>query len=84
MNQAAALNVGFLAEPLSSEATEKLLSYRNEMDDLHFHHREIYWLCRMKQTDSPFAKAGLEKIVKAKVTIRGINTVRKLAGKYTL
>ena len=84
MNQAAALNVGFLAEPLSSEATEKLLSYRNEMDDLHFHHREIYWLCRMKQTDSPFDNVGFEKITKTKATFRGINTVRKLAGKYTL
>jgi uncharacterized protein (DUF1697 family) len=84
MEAAVALNVGFLAEPLSTEASEKLLTYRNEMDDLHIHQREIYWLCRMKQTDSPFAKAGLEKIIKTKATARGINTVRKLAAKYSI
>ncbi|HEX4947520.1 MAG TPA: DUF1697 domain-containing protein [Blastocatellia bacterium] len=79
---AMALNVGFLAAPLSREAADKLLSYRNEMDDLHLHGREVYWLCRMKQTESPFAKAGFEKIVKTKATFRGVNTVRKLAAKY--
>ncbi len=82
MNTAVALNVGFLAEPLNREASEKLLTYRNEIDDLHIHNREIYWLCRMKQTDSPVGKIGVEKIIKTKTTVRGINTVRKLAAKY--
>ncbi|MFN7927066.1 MAG: DUF1697 domain-containing protein [Blastocatellia bacterium] len=82
MQAALALNVGFLAEPLSREASEKVLTYRNAMDDLHLQGREIYWLCRMRQTESPFAKAGFEKIVKVKATFRGLNTVRKLAAKY--
>ncbi len=82
MQTATALNVGFLAEPLSEEATKNLLAYRNDMDNLHVHHREVYWLCRMKQTDSPFAKKGFEKIAKTKATFRGVNTVRKLATKY--
>lgn len=82
MNAAMALNVGFLAEPLSRELADKLLAYRNAMDDLHVQGREVYWLCRMKQTESPFAKAGFEKITKTKVTFRGVNTVRKLAAKY--
>ena len=82
MNAALALNIGFLAEPLSREALDKLFTYRNEMDDLHVQGREVYWLCRMKQTESPFAKAGFEKITKTKATFRGVNTVRKLAAKY--
>ena len=82
MTAAAALNVGFLSEPLSAEATKILMTYRNDMDDLHVHDREVYWLCRMKQTDSPFAKKGFEKIVKTRATFRGVNTVRKLAAKY--
>lgn len=82
MTAAMALNVGLLAEPLSREATEKLLTYRNAMDDLHVQGREVYWLCRMKQTESPFSKAGFEKITKTKATFRGVNTMRKLATKY--
>jgi uncharacterized protein (DUF1697 family) len=82
MEAASAVNIGFLAEPLSVEATEKLLAYRNEMDDLHLHNREVYWLCRMKQIDSPFGKAGFEKITKTKATFRSITTLRKLAAKY--
>lgn len=82
MNAAAALNVGFLREPLGREAAEKLLTYRSALDDLHCHGREVYWLCRMKQTESPFAKAGFEKVTKTKATFRGVNTVRKLAAKY--
>ena len=82
MQTATALNVGFLAEPLSEEATKNLFAYRNDMDDLHVNNREVYWLCRMKQTDSPFAKKGFEKIVKTKATFRGVNTVRRLAAKY--
>lgn len=82
MNAAMVLNVGFLAEPLSREVAEKLMTYRNAMDDLHVQGREVYWLCRMKQTESPVAKAGFEKITKTKATFRGVNTVRKLAAKY--
>ncbi len=84
MNTAAALNVGFLAEPLSEEATKNLFAYRSDMDDLHVNNREVYWLCRMKQTDSPFAKKGFEKIVKTKATFRGVNTVRRLTAKYPI
>ncbi len=74
--------VGFLAEPLSLEMTNTLLTYRNEMDDLAVYNREVYWLPRTNQLDSPVSKVGLEKIIKTKATIRGINTVRKLAAKY--
>lgn len=75
--------VGFLTEPLSLEMTNTLLTYRNEMDNLSVCNREVYWLPRTNQLDSPVSKVGLEKIIKSKVTIRGINTVRKLAAKYS-
>ena len=75
--------VGFLTEPLSLEMTNILLTYRNEMDDLSVYNREVYWLPRTNQLDSPVSKVGLEKIIKAKATVRGINTVRKLAAKYS-
>ena len=82
LNDAMALNVGLLAEPLDDETARKVMSYRNELDDLHLSGREVYWLCRMKQTESPFAKAGFEKIAKTKATFRGINTMRRIAAKY--
>lgn len=74
--------VCFLSEPLSMEMVNTLLTYRNEMDDLSVDNREVYWLPRPNQLDSPVSKVGLEKIIKSKATIRGINTIRRLAAKY--
>lgn len=81
--QATALNVAFLAEPLEGEAEAKLMTLRTDIDDFHVHGREIFWLCRKKQSESTFSNAVLEKALRRQATFRGINTVRKLAAKYT-
>jgi uncharacterized protein (DUF1697 family) len=80
--QAVALNVAFLAEPLDSEGEAKLMALYTEIDDFHVHGREIFWLCRKKQSESTFSNAVLEKALRRQATLRGINTVRKLAAKY--
>jgi uncharacterized protein (DUF1697 family) len=82
LDAAAALNVGFLAEPLDDSAKQKLMSLRTEIDDFHVHGREIYWLCKKKQSESKVSNVVIEKALGVKTTLRGVNTVRKLAERY--
>lgn len=77
-----AFNVAFLAAPLSEEGRQTLNNFRTEIDDFHTHGREVYWLCRLRQSDSKFSTNAFERALKTKTTLRGINTVRRLAAKY--
>jgi uncharacterized protein (DUF1697 family) len=81
--EAQALNVAFLAERLDQEAEQKLQALKNDIDDFHAHQREVYWLCRKKQSESTFSNLVFERKLGKKATFRGISTVRKIAEKYT-
>lgn len=84
LNSASALNVAFLSGSLDDEAKNTLMALKTEIDDFHVHGREIYWLCLKKQSESKFSNATLEKTLGRKSTMRGLNTISKIAGKYTL
>jgi uncharacterized protein (DUF1697 family) len=83
LDTAKALNIGFLADALDNSAKQKLISMQTDIDDFHFHGREIYWLCKIKQSDSKISNVAIEKTLGIKSTLRGINTVDKLAEKFT-
>ena len=82
MDSATALNVAFLSEPLDTKSKKLVMALNSDIDEFHIHEREIYWLCLKKQSDSKFSNAVLEKTLGVKSTIRGLNTVRKMADKY--
>lgn len=82
LGSAAALNVAFLDEPLKAGAKKSLMSMRTALDDFHVHGREAYWLCKKKQSESTFFKVGFEKILGVPVTVRGMNTIARLAARY--
>ncbi len=82
MTSAQALNVAFLHEPLDEIARETLMELRTDIDEFSVNGREVYWLCRKKQSASKFSNALFERKLKVQTTFRGINTVRKLAEKY--
>jgi len=82
LRDAVALCVGFLSEPLGASAKHTLMSFTTDIDDFHTTGREVYWLCRKKQSDSTFSNARFEKAVKTRATFRGMNTVVRLAAKY--
>jgi uncharacterized protein (DUF1697 family) len=84
MKTAQALNVAFLAEPLDATAQKKLAALKTDIDDFHVQGREVYWLCRKKQSESTFSNVRLEKTLGRSSTIRGLNTIQKLAAKYGL
>ena len=82
MARVAAFNVGFLATPLTADEIAILTAFNNEIDDFHSHGREVYWLCRTKQSDSKFNNNAFERALRRRATFRGRNTVLRLAAKY--
>jgi len=83
MDSAAVLNIAFLSEPLNAELKKLAMALKTDIDNFHIHGREVYWLCLKKQSESKFSNAVLEKTLGRKSTLRGLNTVKKLAEKYT-
>jgi uncharacterized protein (DUF1697 family) len=77
-----ALNIAFLAAPLDAEAVRKLTALKTAIDDFATREREIYWLCLKRQNESTFSNAVLEKTLGRQSTLRGANTVQKMAAKY--
>jgi uncharacterized protein (DUF1697 family) len=82
LKTAQALNVAFLAEAPDTASQQKLLALKSDIDDFHVQGREIYWLCRKKQSESTFSNAVLEKTLGRPSTIRGVSTIQKMAAKY--
>ncbi|NTU65398.1 MAG: DUF1697 domain-containing protein [Chloroflexi bacterium] len=82
LKTAQALNVAFLAEKLDAASQKKLLTLRTDIDDFHVHGHEVYWLCKKKQSESTFSNVVLEKAIGQAATLRGINTIQKMAAKY--
>ena len=74
--------VGFLAETLDAAAQAAVMSFRTKVDDFHVHQREIYWLCRIRSSDSEFSLARLEKALGVQATFRNSTTVTKIADQY--
>jgi uncharacterized protein (DUF1697 family) len=81
---AEALNVGFLVEPPGPAAKKLIAAFKSEIDDFHVRGREVYWLSQTKQSDSKFNNVRFEKMLNARATWRGINTIRRLAAKFAL
>lgn len=82
IQSAGAFCVGFLTKPLEKVQREALVAAQTEMDDFHYHGREVYWLSKVRQGESKFSLVALEKVLKAKATFRGFKTIEKLAAKY--
>jgi uncharacterized protein (DUF1697 family) len=84
LEAAAAYNIAFLAAPPSEQAMQKLMALTSDIDSFAAHGREVYWLCRRIQSQSTFSNAVLEKIFGLRSTLRGVNTVQKLAARFAL
>jgi uncharacterized protein (DUF1697 family) len=79
----AVLYIVFLRDELSDDLGERLMALQNELDEFVVHGREIYWLHR-KQLRKPgkTADTPIEKTLKIPITIRNVNTIRRIAAKY--
>jgi uncharacterized protein (DUF1697 family) len=79
---AEAVNVALLHAPLTEEAESHLQTLETEVDAFRTTGREVWWLCRVRQSDSSFSNAVFERTVKVKATFRGFNTLQRLAAKF--
>ena len=79
---AAAYNVAFTENAVTAEQRDKLAAFRTGTDDFAAVGREIFWICRVRQSDSRFASAAMERSLGISITWRGINTVRRLVARY--
>ncbi len=80
--EGSSLYIGFLPVAPGAAGQEKLLALGNEVDELHLHGREVYWLARRGMGQSTVSGARLEKALGLPATFRNVTTVRKLAEKY--
>jgi uncharacterized protein (DUF1697 family) len=83
LDGAVALNIAFLADGLDGKSSERLIALRTDIDDFHIHGREIYWLCRQRQSGSKVSNAVLENALGQKSTLRGATTIKRMAAKYS-
>ncbi|MGH6625285.1 MAG: DUF1697 domain-containing protein [Burkholderiaceae bacterium] len=80
--QAGAFNVAFLAQPLDAAQVAQLMRLQTPIDVFEVQGREVYWLCKFRQSESKFSNAVFERALKVQATFRNFNTVAKLAAKY--
>ena len=77
------LSIGFLKSAPSPAGAAALTALATDVDEFRVIGREVYWLCRVRMSDSKFTGARFEKIVGSPATFRNVTTVRKLAAKYS-
>lgn len=82
LKSALALNVAFLKEPLTAGQKKNLTTFKTDIDDFHVNGKEVYWLCKKKQSESKFSNTSFERTLKVQATFRGMRTVIKLSNKY--
>ena len=81
-DKAHSIFVAFLPQTPAQEASSRLLSLRNEVDDFHVNGREAWWLRRNHVGPSRFSGGALERALRLPATMRNVTTVRKLAALY--
>jgi uncharacterized protein (DUF1697 family) len=77
------LYIGFLGKRPSDEGIRGVLALTTAVDDFHVHEREVYWLRRRTVGESNFSGALLERALRMQATFRNLNTVKRLASKYS-
>jgi uncharacterized protein (DUF1697 family) len=78
-----ALYIGFLSEEPENAAKKRLVALSTATDELAIQGRQVYWLCRTSFSDSSVSGALLEKTLGLSATFRNVNTVRRIAAKYS-
>ena len=82
LKRAYAVSVAFLRQAPDPKAVKALDAIRQPTDTFHVKGRELYWLSTIGQGQSKTSNAVFEKTLGMPSTVRGINTIRKMAEKY--
>jgi uncharacterized protein (DUF1697 family) len=76
------INIIFLAENLNQKVKQNVEALRTNTDAFEVHGQEIYWLRRRKRNGGLFFTVPLEKILGRAFTVRGADTIKRIASKY--
>jgi uncharacterized protein (DUF1697 family) len=76
-------NIIFLADSLTPTLKRSVEALRTNTDAFEVRGREIYWLRRRKQNAAIFSTVPLEKILGRAFTVRGADTIKRIASKYS-
>jgi uncharacterized protein (DUF1697 family) len=76
-------NLIFLSEPLNERYKQAVLALCSDTDEFRVHEREIYWLRHKNKGGATFSTVPLQRVLTTLFTIRTVNTVKRMAVKYT-
>ena len=76
------LFIAFVGSPPDEELVDRLIALGSGLDSFEVHGREVYWMVRGRFSDSRFSGALLERTLGMPATVRGAQTVRKIAARY--
>ena len=76
------MNIIFLADDLNQKVKQGVEALQTNTDAFEVHGREIYWLRRRKQNRGLFSTVPLEKIFGRAFTVRGADTIKRIASKW--
>ena len=76
------LFVGFMKCAPGPSVARAVAALRDDVNDFAIRGRELYWLRRSQLMQSISSGPPLEKLVGSPMTMRNVNTVRRLAAKY--
>ena len=76
-----ALMIGFLRDAPSKEVSDAVQRLAGPVDRLAIRGRELHWLRTQQESDPKLAKQ-LEKALSGPMTVRNVNTVRRILEKF--
>jgi uncharacterized protein (DUF1697 family) len=79
---AGALLVGLLKPPVDPGAQKRLDAIDPTQHNFKIAGRELYWLCRVKQSETKLTPGQIERALGGATTMRAISSIRKLAAKH--
>jgi len=74
--------VGFLSKDLDAERVARLSELESADDRFHVRGPDFWWLSRRRQSDPAITGRALEKALGQPTTLRGINTILRMAARY--
>ena len=82
LNAGGTLFVGFMKTAPGPSVARAVAALCNDVNDFMVRGRELYWLRGSQLMQSISSGPSIEKLVGSPMTMRNVNTVRRLAAKY--
>lgn len=79
LKEAVGKNVLLLERPLTAGEQASLRTLESPQDQLIVDGAQVYWLCRVRQSESLFSNVRFEKAVGVRATIRTLKTIERVA-----